>query len=609
MSTVKEQIIHGLRGAVKDVTGQDLQVSLEHPVQEAHGDYASNVALVVAKSLRKSAMEAAEQIARDLQQKLSKDIGVSVAKPGFINFTLPQSLLLKNLELGPTVSRVGKMAEKRVLIEYAHPNTHKEMHIGHMRTLITGEAICRLLEATGSHVFRANYQGDIGPHVAKAIWGIRKIMNEKGLELAEVETWTDKDKAHFLGEGYVRGSKEYEANKEEIEEINTRLYKNLNEKRHPRESEDQTFVPRTESRGIPDQVGNDKDDELFKLYQITRKWSLDYYEDFYQRFYTTFDRLFFESEMVERGKQIVKDNLGKVFVEDNGAIIFPGEKYGLHTRVFITQAGNPTYEGKEMANAFAEYKAFPFDLKAHVVGSEQAGYFQVVFKALELIDPEKFAAKQHHVSMGMVKLTDRKMSSRTGDILRVDWLIDQVKGSIENLVSEGKIEAADKDAVTEQVAIGAIKYSVLKVGTGQNVAFDIAKSVSLDGDSGPYLQYTYARTQSVLRKSEARNSKSETNTKYKILNTKYSRLEPEELSVLRALYRFDEIVTEAADGLSPHILAGYLFDLAQKFNLFYQKHKIIGNEHEAFRLALTAAVGNILKEGLNLLGIEAPEKM
>ncbi len=643
MKTIKQQIIT----AISEIVPEDLPVNLDHPVQEEHGDYASNIALIAAKYAKKPPMEIAESLAKQLLHKLSKDIKILVAAPGFINFTLPENLLLEKMQatlageyaFQPGSKRVGK----KVMVEYAHPNTHKEMHIGHMRTLITGEAICRLLEATGARVFRANYQGDIGPHVAKAIWGIKKIMAEKGLELAEVEGWTDKDKAHFLGEGYVRGSQEYEANKEEIDQLNSDLYVYIHRHSGDPPAGGDSRISNNERSWTPFDFaqGKSQDDNIGRLYQTTRRWSLDYYEDFYQRFYTTFDRLFFESEMVQEGKRIVKENLGKVFVEDNGAIIFSGEKYGLHTRVFITQAGNPTYEGKEMANGFAEYKAFPFDLKIHVVGSEQAGYFQVVFKALELIDPEKFAAKQHHISMGMVNLTDRKMSSRTGEILRVDWLIDQVKERIEKLVAEGKIAAEDRERVTEQVAIGAIKYSVLKVGTGQNVAFDIEKSVSLDGDSGPYLQYAFARTQSVLRKAQS-DKGTEFQSKKEDIATP-SEMQPEEESLLRSLYRFEEVVSEAAETLSPHLLSVYLFDLAQKFNLFYQKHKILtphpvilvsdkgahpespsekrsctsqvtdslrgDDEVSNFRLVLTTAVGNALKKGLNLLGIQAPEKM
>lgn len=564
MLTVREEIIAALKTASNAAIGQDLPVRLEHPVSEAHGDYASNIALIGAKIVKKPPMVLAGEIAGRLKETLSKDIKVDIAAPGFINFSLPQAELVKKAE--EAFRFISKHQDRKIMVEYAHPNTHKEMHIGHMRTLITGEAISRLLEVTGGKVFRANYQGDIGPHVAKAIFGIKRIMQEKGINLSDVEGWSSTEKAHFLGEGYVRGNQEYDEHKEEIDRLNSNLYL-----RKP---------------------------EVMGIYNTTRQWSLDYYAEFYERFYTAFDRLFFESEMVEKGKEIVRENIGKVFTEDNGAIIFPGEQYALHTRVFITQAGNPTYEGKEMANAFAEHEAFPFDLKIHIVANEQAGYFKVVFKALDLIDPEKFEGKQHHVSMGMVQLTDRKMSSRTGVVLTVDWLISQVKERIEKLVAEGKIDAGDRERVVEQVAIGAIKYSVLKVSTGQNVAFDIEKSVSLDGDSGPYLQYTYARTQSVLAKSKIIE---EVVDDYKF--------ETEELSVLRSLYRFEEVVGEAADTLSPHLLATYLFDLAQKFNLFYQKHKILGSDKEAFRLGLTGSVGRTLKKGLELLGIQAPEKM
>jgi len=564
-----------LQKQVAALTEQDLVVKLTKPSIPTHGDYTVTVALSLAKILKKPPMEVAESLAAELRtnkEKLAMVERIDVVAPGFINFWLSQKELLTVLKQSKDKKVEQKyshsLQNKRILIEYAHPNTHKEMHIGHMRTMITGEALARLLKAGGAEVFRANYQGDIGPHVAKALYGVEKLIAERSLTIEQLEQSSNAEKAHFLGEAYVRGNKDYEEEKVTIDALNTKLYQ--------------------------------KDATIWPLYEQTRKWSLDYYEDFYTRFYTKFDRLFFESEMADRGKEIVQEAIGTVFTEDNGAVIFPGEKYGLHTRVFITQAGNPTYEGKEMANAFAEHKAFPFDLKMHVVGSEQAGYFKVVFKALELLDPEKFEGKQHHVSMGMVTLTDRKMSSRTGEILRVDWLIDQVKERILNLVQEGKIEAENKDAVVEMVAIGAVKYSVLKVATTQNVAFDIEKSVALDGDSGPYLQYTYARTQSVLRKADSQAG---------TLDTSGLTLNEEEKALLRMLYMFPQVISDAASTFSPHILCTFLFDLTKQFNLFYQKHAILKSEQQEFRLALTAAVGNTIKQGLHLLGIKSPEKM
>jgi arginyl-tRNA synthetase len=609
---MQEELKKVLEKAIADLGVEGVPVILDRPADPKHGDYSSNVALVAAKKLGKSPREVAEILAKSIGHR-AKSSGVEkveVAGAGFINFYLSTEYLLSQLQTileNDIFVPTGLLKGKKIMVEYAHPNTHKEMHIGHMRTLITGQAIARILEANGATVFRANYQGDIGPHVAKAMWGIEKLMTERKLTLQTVSAWPNNEKAHFLGEGYALGSQEYEENKDEIDGINTELYQLA-----------------TETKGAKET----NETKVWDMYKLTRQWSLDYYNDFYKRFYTKFDELFFESDMVSPGKDIVMENIGKVFRKENGAIIFPGEDYGLHTRVFITQAGNPTYEGKEMGNAFAEEKAFPFDLKVHIVASEQAGYFQVVFKALELIDPEKFKEKQHHVSMGMVTLTDRKMSSRTGDVVTVDWLLDEVKKKVDELFSGDRVMQDEKQDIAEQVTIAAVKHSVLRVGATQNVAFSIEKSVSLEGDSGPYLQYTYVRTQSVLAKVGI------SNIKYQMSNIQ---LEPEELALLRQLGRFGEAVEEAAQKYNPSVLATYLFDLARDFNLFYQKVPILkpphpdllphgekgknssspsrgedkgeGEDVRTFRLALTEAVGKRMKQGLHLLGITAPEKM
>lgn len=565
---IRESIKKDLKDVLSEM-GFAKEPEVTQPKDISKGDFTTNIAFLASKELKKSPQDIAEEIVVKLShlEYLEK---IEVVK-GFINFWISNNFLSaslnKLLEQGYQPENTSLQGQK-VMVEYAHPNTHKEMHIGHMRTLITGEAISRLLESQGSKVFRANYQGDIGPHVSKALYGIQKIMKYRGLALEEIKKWSHKDKAHLLGEGYVIGSSDYEGHKEEIDAINSSLYK--------------------------------KSEDLWPLYEETRRWSLDYYQDFYTRFYTRFDRLFFESEMAECGKKIVLENMPKVFTQDQGALIFSGEKYGLHTRVFVTKDGNPTYEGKEMCNALTQYQTFPFDKKIHVVASEQKGYFEVVFKALELIDPKKFKDKQIHLSMGMVQLSDRKISSRTGEVLTVDWLVDEVKEKVNEMLKEGRIKADDKEKVAEQITIGAIKYSVLKVGVGQNVAFDIQKSVSLDGDSGPYLQYTYARTRSVLAKTGAKPEKMEIGK---------SKLETEEENLLRLIYRYPQIVEEAALKYSPNVLASYLFDVAQSFNLFYQKHKILGSETENLRIFIALITARVLKLGLETLGIETPEQM
>ncbi|MFZ2153410.1 MAG: arginine--tRNA ligase [Microgenomates group bacterium] len=523
------------------------KAAVNHPTVEKFGDYA----------------------VRGNFDLLNLDIVEKVDKvAGFSNIWIKNNVLVEEAEnilnekFKNELSQLN--AKKKVMVEFAHPNTHKELHVGHMRTLITGESLGRIFETTGAKVFRANYQGDIGPHVAKALWGVMKLFKANNEDLESWQKKTNAEKAHFLGKAYALGCTDYEnENKAEIDEINQKLYQ--------------------------------KDKSIWGLYQTTRQWSLNYYEEFYARFYTKFDSLFFESQISEIGKQIVLDNLGKVFEKgDEGAIVFDGSKYGLHKRVFITGAGTVTYEGKEMGLAVAQRKEFAYDKNIHVVGNEQSGYFRVVIQALELLDPW-YKDRQYHLPMGMVNLVGKKMSSRTGDIVTVDSILDETKDEVRKLIKEG---VENKDEVAEKVTIGAVKFSVLRSDPTQNSIFDIKKSIDLNGNSGPYLQYTFARCTSVLQKTKVKNKK-----------TKLEGFDENEMPLLRYFYIFNEKIVEAAERYSPAVIAEYLLNLARKYNEFYAKCRIIGEPEEERRLFLTAVSARILKTGLNLLGIETLEKM
>jgi len=523
------------------------KLSLDHPSVDKFGDYSIRADIDIDNN--------------DLIEKTEK-----VA--GFTNIWLKDNILIREAKkiLSDEYQQDLKSEnnDKKIMVEFAHPNTHKELHVGHMRTLITGEALARLFEATGAKVFRANYQGDIGPHVAKAIWGVQKILNQTNQTITDLETKSNSDKAHFLGKAYALGCSDYETSFEaDIDELNQKLYKN--------------------------------DPSIADIYKTTRKWSLDYYDDFYSRFYTKYDKLFFESEVSEAGRKIVMDNAGTIFDKgDEGAIIFDGEKHGLHKRVFITGKGTVTYEGKEMGLAYAQKKEFEYDKNIHVVGNEQAGYFKVVIKAMGLIDPW-FEGRQYHLPMGMVTFADRKMSSRTGDIVTVDSILDETTGAILPLLTNEEI---NKKETAEIITIGAVKFSVLKSDPTQNSIFDIKKSVDLNGNSGPYLQYTYARCQSVINKA----------TKLPESNSEFGFDDNEKL-VLRYFYLFSEKVAEAVEKLNPAILAEYLLNLARKYNEFYGKCRIIGEPEEEKRVFLTQVTAKIIKDGLDLLGIKTIEKM
>jgi len=529
----------------------NIEGKIEHPTISKFGDYAIRTGRSVENLTENEIVEKTEFMA------------------GFTNIWLKDNVLTdeaKNILNGKYIEELKEANKgKKMMVEFAHPNTHKELHIGHMRTLITGEALARLFEATGATAFRANYQGDIGPHVAKAIWGVQKMLKQDNQTIVDWEVKANSQKAHFLGKAYALGCTDYEAdNKAEIDEINQKLYR--------------------------------KDADIMDIYQITRKWSLGYYNDFYARFYTTYDKLFFESEITEDGKRIVENNIGKLFEKgDEGAIIFDGEKYGLHKRVFITGAGTVTYEGKEMGLAYAQKAQFEYDKNIHVVGNEQVGYFKVVLKAMSLLDPW-FEGRQYHLPMGMVTFADRKMSSRTGDIVTVDSILDETTNAILPLL---KNEEVDKKEAAEVITIGAVKFSVLKSDPTQNTIFDVKKSVDLNGNSGPYLQYTYARCQSVIEKSQKLDSR----------NEKLENWDVEELGLLRYFYQFGEKVIEAAEKFNPAILAEFLLNFARKYNEFYAKCRIIGEPEEEKRMFLTQVTAKILKDGLNILGIKTVEKM
>ena len=543
------------------------EVSLSVP-QLQFGDFSSNIALILAKQLKRNPLEVAEEIKSHIQD--NDDIeSIQVLKPGFINVWLSKDTLIAPLEQAIkgefVIQPFHYGAEKKVMVEFAHPNTHKLFHIGHLRNIATGESVVRLLEAVGNTIVRTNYQGDVGLHIAKCLWGIKKMMkNDEGVSLFEKLSLLEKIK--LLGKGYSEGQTAYDADenaKTKIITINKQIY----EKNSP---------------------------EIMELWTITRAWSLEYYEEMYKRVYSHFDRCYFESEVHEQGLKTAKELLENGILEKSeGAVVFKGEQYGLDTRVFINSLGYPTYEGKELGLAAKEFSDFgTLDKCIHVVTPEQTSFFKITFKVEELLDKEKFGGKQYHLAYEWVKLKDGKMSSRTGNVIEGPWLIDEIKKKIlEKFENAGDI--------VETLAVAAVKYSFLKNATNSQIAFDIDESVSLDGNSAPYILYTFVRTQSIISK-EVENT-----------GAYPSEISPDEKQMMRLIYQYTDKVHKAASTLSPNIIAGYLYDLSREYNLFYQKNPILKAEPDQkyMRLAITKAVASILKHGLYLLGIKTVQKM
>lgn len=536
-----------LLNAIKD-TFPKKDIFLLAPKNPDHGDYA----------LHKSSVPDHKLLTDGFKHEL---VGAVEQIGDFINFSLSQQAMWNEvkgiLEVKEEYGKNDLFSGRKTIVEFAHPNTHKLFHIGHLRNITTGQAISRILENAGNTVIRVNYQGDVGLHIAKCLYGIKHAATQPE------NNATIQDKIAFLGASYSAGHKAYvenESAKQEIQAINKQIF--------------------------------EMDTEIKSLWEHTRAWSLEYFDHIYERLHTKFDRLFFESEVAQIGLTIAKDALQKgILSESDGAIVFEGEKHGVHTRVFINSLGLPTYEAKELGLAQSEFSEFgDIDQCIHIVAGEQSSFFNTTFKVEELLD-EKYKGKQKHFIYGFVDLKDGKMSSRAGNVVEGNWLLDQVKSRLQE-------KFPDSNAA-ETLAVAATKYSFLKLEAQKNFQFDINESISLQGNSGPYLLYAYARANSIVQKV---TNVGETSTQTS---------NPVELTLLRSLVKFPEVTEAAAQKLAPHLIATYLFDLGQKFNKLYEATSILkSNDSDKARLLLlTRATMQVIKNGLYLLGINTIEKI
>lgn len=545
------------------------EIVLEHPEDPKNGDYSSNVALRYAKELKMNPKVLAEKITAKINQsKPDEVIKVEVAGPGFINFYLSADYFAKEIfaiaKNGEDFGKTETLKGKKVVIEYTDPNPFKQFHIGHLMSNTIGEALSRIIEVSGAEVKRACYQGDVGRHVALTMYGIRlmdKAFPEDSASLDEKVAYLGR--AYALGATAVKDNAELEKN---IQVINKKIY-------------------------------DKSDGEVNDFYNKGREWSLEHFEELYAKLGTHFDQYFFESATAPVGMEIVKENLKKgVFEESEGAVIFSGEKHDLHTRVFITREGLPTYEAKELGLAKLKYDVFPFDTSIVITASEQSGYFNVLMKVIELVFP-KIGATMRHVSHGMLRLPSGKMSSRTGDVITGESLIAEAEKRVEEKVKDRDYSDELKKEVVEKVAIGALKYSILKQSPGKDIIFDFDSALSFEGDSGPYLQYAYVRARSVLEKAGVQDEKGK-------------RGDGEVTLLEQLLPRLPEVTELALKEMAPQYITTYLIQLAAAFNHFYATNKIIdAGEDTDYRLALTWAFATVMKNGLTTLGLPVVEKM
>ena len=561
---------------------------VETPVDYSLGDYAFPC-FFLAKALKKGpaaiAMELAAAIGNDTGR--SRLIERVQATGPYVNFFVNKAALAAAVisavekerdRYGMTFlqakssTKKEKANQKTIMVEYFHANTHKAVHVGHVRNICLGESLCRILEFSGNKLVRVNYQGDIGPHVAKCIWGIRNL---------NVGAPPATNRLRWLGNVYVQANTAVEGNEQleaEVRQLLLRIYEG--------------------------------DKELNKLWKETRQWCLDEFDEMYKEFGVRYNEFYFESE-VEFEARKISQQLEKegIAQESDGAIIMDLKQYKLGVFVLFTKDGTALYSSKDIALARKKMSKYKLDRSIHVVGREQELHFKQLFKTLELIGPKEkeFAAKSFHLIYGLVMLPTGKMSSRAGSVVFYDDLRNELLSIASAEVkkrhddwNESQISAAAK-----KIAFSALKFGMINRDNDKELVFDWEQAMKLEGETGPYVQYAYARICSIFRKY----GKSLPNPN----KTDFSQLTATaaEIKVIKLVKEFPAVVAAAATQLKPALISRYLLDLAQAFSNFYNDHPILNAEPAVrdARLLLCAAVKQVLENGLRLLAIDVLEEM
>ena len=608
MEQIREQLAQIIT-KLFDISDVEVEIS---PVPEGQkGDYASNIALRLAGVLKSqpdaphSPRDLAEAIKTEFEAQ-NPEISVKIAGPGFLNFILSDGYFVqKTAEISrnfeKNISRNEYLGQK-VICEFSDPNPFKVLHVGHLYTSMVGDSIARMIECAGGSVIRANFGGDVGLHVAKTLYAL--LSDNSASETIAI---TPENLARY----YVEGTRAYEDDEkahQKITELNSLIYQIAD--KGP--DFDWTSPSGTAESPTPNTSRNaDPEfttDKVASVYWQGREVSYQYFEDFYGKIGVKFDKYYPESTVAKRGLAEVKNGLEKgIYEKSAGAIVFSGEKYGLHTRVFVNRAGLPTYEAKDVGLLFTKWDDYHFDKSIVITGNDIIEYMKVVLKSIELMQPE-LAKRTIHLTHGNVRLPgNEKMSSRKGNFIKAIDVLNEV----ETLISNAKKDPESSKTLSpdeESIALGAIRYAFLKYRIGGNIEFDAKESVSTTGNSGVYLQYSAVRAKKMLTKCKTIPSDSQSNTQTEPTTTLHD-LAPEERELMKKLSEYHDILTVAIHELAPHKIATYLYESAQVFSRFYENVKVAGNPREAELAKLVTVYLKTMEHGLSLLGITIPDEM
>lgn len=584
-------LIKQVKEAVKNLYGVDAEDKMVQ-LQKTRPEFEGNITVVVFPFV-KAARKAPAQVAEEIGQQLltSPVVAKFNAVQGFLNLTIADTFWLEQLEIIAQDAHYGDGAKRNqlMMVEYSSPNTNKPLHLGHVRNNLLGYSIAQIQEANGWDVVKTNIVNDRGIHIMKSMLAWMRFGN------GETPETSGKKGDHLIGDYYVRFDKEYKA------EVNALMANGMDEetakKEAPLMKEAQSMLLRWEQN----------DPEIRGLWEKMNNWVYAGFDETYKQMGVNFDKIYYESNTYLEGKSEVEKGLqmGQFYRRDDNSVWADLTKDGLDEKLLLRSDGTSVYMTQDIGTAKLRFQDYPINKMVYVVGNEQEYHFKVLSILLDRLG-FPFGKELVHFSYGMVELPNGKMKSREGTVVDADDLMAA-------MISDAKVISKDKvntltgittdeaNEIARKVGLGALKYFILKVDPRKNMLFNPAESIDFNGNTGPFIQYTYARIQSVLRKSTE-----------EVKAFKDIALNEKELGLIQRLTEFPAVVKQAGDEFSPAVICNYAYALACDFNSFYHDYSILNepNEHiRAMRLMLSEQVARIIRRALELLGIEVPERM
>ena len=591
--TIENIIAEGVVKAVKELYGADVEPKLVAPSatkKEFEGDLT-----VVVFPLLKISRKAPDATATEIGEWIVKNIDAverfNVVK-GFLNIIVSPAFwlgLLHEISADPDFGiRKADDSSDLVMVEYSSPNTNKPLHLGHVRNNLLGYSLSQILKANGHKVVKTNIVNDRGIHICKSMLAWKKWGENATPESA------GKKGDHLIGDFYVAFDKHYKAELKEIMEREN-ISEEEAEKKSALMAEAREMLRKWEAG----------DEEVRGLWKMMNGWVYAGFDETYRRLGVDFDKIYYESDTYLEGKDLVLGGIEKgiMYRKDDGSVWADLTGDGLDHKLLLRADGTSVYMTQDIGTAKLRYQDFPIDKMIYVVGNEQNYHFQVLSLLLDKLG-FKWGKDLTHFSYGMVELPEGKMKSREGTVVDADDLIDTMVASAAEMGAErfAEMPAEESAEISRMVGLGALKYFLLKVDPRKNMLFNPKESIDFNGNTGPFIQYTYARIRSVIRKAEgfdpAVTPQSEPNAKESVL--------------IQKVADFPSVVAEAGRNYSPALIANYAYDLAKEYNQFYHDYSILREENEQkrnLRLLLSMTVGRTLKSAMSLLGIEMPERM